>query len=221
MIDPAPDANSGPLFQPAADAGAGKDDAKPVELRSDALGEPTDYKEMRRRAFAWAKDNLKERRVSNPDPDHGGDWLVTMHGVKHTLREGRNPDVAVSVTALPELIERAHYVGNAPDETGRPFIKQIEYWDSPLRIDGRDYTVRLTAVRVAADSKQFAGLDLYYHHALNKEAARASSGTLAGQSPVGSINAQATSNIPAPPAEGKPDNPDIRFQGPEEKGETP
>ena len=36
MFDPAPDANSGPLFQPAADAGAGKDGSKEGRLQANS-----------------------------------------------------------------------------------------------------------------------------------------------------------------------------------------
>ena len=139
---------------------------------------------------------------SFPNEDTGIPLLVDHHAVREPVSGQRRPAELNVLSALPEMIRRATYLGHQPDDQGRPQIKAWHYYKVPVELAGELHEVTLVA-RELADGRRF-----YDSYILDKEngpatkSGDASHGTLVTPQAAGPI--QTTPVEPAAQGATKP-----------------
>lgn len=146
------------------------DSADTPHADPDSFGNPDGTREFFNKAREWARHNLIGKRFRNEES--GRDWYVGQRGVSHTMRTTRDTDTIVSLSTLPDLIKNAKLVETIPDDKGRPNVKGIGVYESPIIVGDKAYVARMYVMEVTSGNQKLGvldGYDVYYHHHLKEK----------------------------------------------------
>ncbi|MDZ7789737.1 MAG: hypothetical protein U5L08_04435 [Xanthomonadales bacterium] len=140
-------------------------DGAPSAVADDAVGEWTDVRDLRKRVLDAATQEFAGSTVTNAGT--GMEIRIPKSGLKksvaHKTRDGQQGDHALSLLALPSMLENARLVESVEDRRGRAEIKAVHHFEAGVTVGDRSYTARIK-VREAADGSR------YYDHLLMKKA---------------------------------------------------
>jgi len=134
-------------------------DAPVLETDGDGIEYNGSLREMSEQAKAYASEHFTGSTVVNKH--HGDEIIISMKGVKHTLR-GAQPDLVKTVAITPEILERSVYIGNEPEKRGDPNVLRTHFFGIKVSVDGRVHDV-VAVVKEHRDGKR------YYDHSIESK----------------------------------------------------
>jgi len=167
-----------------------------VEITGREFGEGVPLADMRRTARNFARKTYADTSVHNADTDT--EIIIPWQGIKKTL-VGSDLQVVQSMKALPDLLQRAKWLGQEADARGRAQVKAVHRFRGELRIAEEQFNAEII-VREHHDGRRF------YDHYVNRKvepAGKAGESTLTGRSSVQATAGSKGSIGPAGP-HGKP-----------------
>ena len=128
-------------------------ESKPLEVNYNG-----EYELDRDSAKQWIKDNLRGEYTNN---DTGERIEIRKDGAQKVTSHSMGSEAHLkSLSAIPQMIENSIFIDELPNEKGNGKYDRYRYYVCGLKIDGVDYTAKIT-VGVKGASK-------YYDHALTE-----------------------------------------------------
>lgn len=156
MLDPGRAKQTDITDAPETPAPAGVSASGVVEFTGNELGglnQPVKALVMKARAFA--RRMFADKTVVNRDD--GSEILIPWSGIKHGLSGRVSPNAALVSSKLDEVVESGRHVRTEADNRGRRNVREIRFYETPVRIAGEDTMIRVV-VRETLDGKR------YYDH---------------------------------------------------------
>jgi hypothetical protein len=125
--------------------------------------------DLKRECFSYARRHFQGKFFTNKET--GREIKVSGDGLGEWKMKSKTRDQILSIKILDQLLENAAFDHDAPDEKGRPNIKNFSYFTRPCVVNGTPYTATITIKRTIPYA------DKYYHHFLGNIKIEPRSGT--------------------------------------------
>ena len=147
---------AGPNPEREAAAAQARGDGGPVQFAGNELG-PTyqSAHDLKKQARAIAQKKFAGKTVVNAAD--GSQILIPPGGIKHGLSGFVSRPAALAMTKLDEVLAAGRPVGSEADKLGRPDIKAVHFYDTPISVGGQPATIR-SVVRELRNGRR------YYDH---------------------------------------------------------
>ncbi|MGH8258785.1 MAG: GNAT family N-acetyltransferase, partial [Steroidobacteraceae bacterium] len=110
---------------------------------------------LKQKAHAYAQGNFADKTVTNASD--GSQILITKAGIDHAFSGKVSRKAALASAQLDRILEQGQLVSTQPDAAGRPDIRAVHQYDTPITIAGKPVTIR-SVVRELPDGRR------YYDH---------------------------------------------------------
>jgi len=149
-------------FRQQQEAGSAEESSEVPALQADTSLFERDIlrnlNQARKSFISYARDHFP-RIVRNKET--GKAIKISRNGIDKFL-SGRIPyEKYATGFHIPELIQQAKKTGRAADNKGREFIHGYEYYETPIRVDGKDYTAYIRVRNTESG-------DSYYGHTIGE-----------------------------------------------------
>ncbi|KEP68805.1 hypothetical protein DL1_08435 [Thioclava dalianensis] len=160
-------------------------DQEPVaRLTGDELGEWSDIRQLGKKAYAWYRENLTDKTVTNAETG----WQIGFDGVGAKKVSGRKGDVLYRlVPAIEQILQKGRLVSSENDKRARQEILAIHKFSADVKMGGQTYSV-IATVRQKRDGT--------YHYDLSMD--RGASGFSTATAQDKNSRASALEGDPAP-----------------------
>lgn len=135
-----------------------------VALTGHELGEHLSVASLREAAMQHAETHLIGKSFKNEKT--GAEIQIRRSGIKKSIA-GKHSDSLRAMPALPQLLQKADYLGSNPDTEGRRNIKAVHGYEGRVSLAGENRTMRII-VRETTEGH------LHYDHYLELEKERPS-----------------------------------------------
>ncbi|MDR1310925.1 MAG: hypothetical protein LBK01_03485 [Burkholderiaceae bacterium] len=115
---------------------------------------------LRRRFGKDAKGNPQTKEVTVKSD--GAKVIIGWQGIKNELAKTGNPVSLIAATRLDDVIQNGAYIGSERPKPERLGVKEVHFYDTPIRVGERNHVVRVT-IRETNEGKR------YYYHASVEE----------------------------------------------------
>lgn len=128
-----------------------------AEISGCEITSDSDLKAFKKNALRYGLDMIRGTYINE-------ETGVEVHVMKNTIKEilnhdYKNPEQLQSIAAIPQIIQRAVYIGSAPNHDTKVHSAKFDYYFCGLIIGNNSYTVRAVIAEMENGTR-------YYDHKL-------------------------------------------------------